>query len=89
MRPEANSPEIKALVARLVAGCKLTPAIAEVALGLWYGLTEKEVARWLGKSRDTVHEHVLRLYRDQRWPAMKCRVTVALAVERELSGPRK
>jgi DNA-binding NarL/FixJ family response regulator len=87
VRPDANSPEVRALVAQLVARYALTQAMAEIAIGIWYGLSEKQMATWLNKPKNTVHEHVRRLYRDQRWPEMKCRVTVALAVERELSDP--
>lgn len=87
MPPDANSPEVQAGIARLRAHYRLTQAMAEIAIGIWYGLSEKEIAAWLDKPQNTVHEHVRRLYRDQRWPEMKCRVSVALAVERELSAP--
>ena len=87
MRPDANSLEVRAQVAQLVARYRFTPAMAEIAIGFWHGLSEKEIATWLGEPKNTVHEHVRRLYRDQRWPEVRCRVTVALAVERELSEP--
>lgn len=80
-----GSRDSQALVDRLIERCCLTPAMAEVALAVWHGLSQKEVARWLGKPKGTVHEHLRRIYRDSRWPEMKCRVTVALAVERVLS----
>lgn len=86
VRPAADSPEVRARVAQLIARYALPPAMAEIAVGIWYGLSEKQIATWLGKPRNTVHEHLRRLYRDQRWPEMTCRVTVALAVERELSA---
>lgn len=87
VRPDANSLEVRAQVAQLVARTALTQAKSEIAIGFWHGLSEKEIATWLGEPKNTVHEHVRRLYRDQRWPEVRCRVTVALAVERELSEP--
>jgi FixJ family two-component response regulator len=74
-------------VRRIEVLCKelgMSTSKAEIALGMWHGLSMKQIASWLGKSRHTLDTHRKRLYNDARWPEIKCQVSTALAVERVL-----
>lgn len=78
----AGDSRVQLLVRQLNASLGLSHAMAEVAAGVWLGLPEKAIASWLAKPQATVHEHLRRIYRDPRWPGLRCRVTLAVAVER-------
>src|SRR5690606_34227119 len=56
--PERGTEEFEGQVARVRAGFpRLSRRQAEIALGVWGGLSEDECAGWLGIATDTVHTH--------------------------------
>lgn len=65
---------------------ELSPAQAAVALGVWYGLSEKQIASWLGKSVHTVHTHLRAIYERCHDDGCISQVRLAIAVERILSA---
>jgi DNA-binding NarL/FixJ family response regulator len=63
----------------------LSPAQAAVALGVWYGLSEKQIASWLNRSVHTVHTHLRAIYERGHDDGCISQVRLAIAVERVLS----
>ena len=84
--PAPGSPELAELVARIQTALPLSPAQATVALGLRHGLTEDQVAAWLGRSTDTVHTHVRNSYERLRPLRYVGRAGLVVAIERALNG---
>lgn len=63
----------------------LSPTQAMVAVGIWLGLSEKQIAGRLGKSPDTVHQHTRAIYERFGQLGFEGRVGVAVMVERVFS----
>lgn len=63
----------------------LSPTQAMVAVGIWLGLGEKQLAGRLGKSPDTVHQHTRAIYQRFGQLGFEGRVGVAVMVERVFS----
>ena len=83
--PSPESPEYLEAIARIVAELALTECTAAVALGLFYGLTEKQIATWLSIKTCAVHERARRLYRN---PGLDKQLRVA-GIVGTILGPRK
>lgn len=67
----------------------LTPTEALVAVGIWLGIGDKQIADWLERSVPTVHTHLQAIYRklvDQG--ISRGRVALAVAVERSVAPSR-
>jgi DNA-binding NarL/FixJ family response regulator len=57
--PLPDTPAFAGWLVTIRAGLpELSPMQAAVALGVWAGLTEKEIAGWLDRSPETIHDHV-------------------------------
>lgn len=86
--PEAWTPELEELVARLRAAFPaLSPRQAAVALGVWAGLSEGECAAWLDLSTETVHGHFRSVLERLRHVGISRRADLIRAVERKLNAP--
>lgn len=86
--PPVGSPEFIELVDVIQTGLpELSPTQAAVALGVWGGLTEAELADWLKRSVATVHQHFRAAIRrlPSREVAKPRRADLILAVERVLA----
>jgi DNA-binding NarL/FixJ family response regulator len=66
---------------------ELSPLQAAVALGLWAGLADKEIAGWLDRSYWTVRSHEREVRRRLRRHGVQRRSDVVRVVERALSAP--
>ncbi len=67
------------------SGLGLSPTQALVALGIWRGLKEKQIAEWLEKQPGTIHSHIQDIYQRCLKRGRHDRVAVAVRVERVLS----
>jgi DNA-binding NarL/FixJ family response regulator len=87
--PEPGTAEFERLVGRVRAHFpQLSARQAEVAVGVWGGLSECECAAWLGLSTDTVHGH-FRVILERLGPmGITRRSDVIREVERKLNGSR-
>jgi DNA-binding NarL/FixJ family response regulator len=63
---------------------RLSRRQAEVAVGVWRSLADKEIADWLGCSRHTVREHESEILRRLCEHGVERRGDIILAVERAL-----
>jgi hypothetical protein len=85
--PERGTAEFERLVGRVrVHFPQLSARQAEVAVGVWGGLSECECSAWLGLSTDTVHGH-FRVILERLGPmGITRRPDVIREVERRLNG---
>ncbi len=61
--PPPDSPEVQHALARLDEHFGLSVGLAQVAYGYYRGLSQKEVAAWIGATFSAVHERTRRLFR--------------------------
>lgn len=72
-------------VAAVLKHLPLSPKQAEVAIGIWAGLSEKQVAAWLGRAEGTVHAHLRKIHLRLRQRGFVGQVGIAIAAERALT----
>lgn len=83
--PRLDRGEVARWVEKVRATLKLSPMQTCVAIGIWLGMSESQVAEWLDRAQPTIHAHIGGIYR--RLDRMECprgHVGVALAVERAI-----
>lgn len=69
------------------AALGLSPTQSLVAIGIWLGLSETQIAVWLGKKRPTIHSHIRTIY--QKLEALGLQhgqAAIVRAVERAVKG---
>jgi len=79
-QPTADDHALAALIAERLT---LSPTQALVALGIWRGMSAKQIAGWLKRSESTVQAHLRVAYART---GHRGQVALALAVERLLPG---
>lgn len=81
-QPTADDHALAALIAERLT---LSPTQALVALGIWRGMSEKQIAGWIERSPATVHSHLRAIYQRLRAEGVTGQVQLALAVERVIN----